>query len=186
METAAITTTIDHILDGYKASFSGKLYAEENNQLDLLMTVFGITPDLKRENRQYWGRELGMCWQRIVVAIFKHYHQGYAPPLRVESGEPCDLLADKLAIDTKYRIGSGDAGTLKKFRQYAALLKGQGYTPVLLVLREDNLPAAMTACREGGWQIYVAAETYAFIREYTGFSLEDFLQQRALAYTIER
>ena len=33
------------------------------------MEVFGITPEMKRENRQYWGRQLGMCWQRLVTEI---------------------------------------------------------------------------------------------------------------------
>ncbi len=41
------------ILGQYKDSFITKEYREENNDHDVLMDVFGITPDLKRENRQY-------------------------------------------------------------------------------------------------------------------------------------
>jgi hypothetical protein len=59
---------VDHrlkkILSNYREAFTGKTYAEENDAPDPLMAVFGITPDLKRENRQYWGRELG-----IVLAV---------------------------------------------------------------------------------------------------------------------
>jgi hypothetical protein len=45
----------------YQESFVGKIYAIENDDVDPLMSAFGITAILKRENRQYWGRELGMC-----------------------------------------------------------------------------------------------------------------------------
>jgi hypothetical protein len=58
-----IESVLKGILKQYQNSFSNKIYVEENDDHDPLMDVFGITPSLKRENRQYWGRELGMCWQ---------------------------------------------------------------------------------------------------------------------------
>lgn len=177
---------LDEILRQYKNAFGEKLYTEENDELDLLMTVFGITPEVKRENRQYWGRELGMCWQRIVVKLFEHYGKDFKPALRFGADEPCDLVVGSLAIDTKYRIGSGDSGTLKKFRNYAALLREKGYTPVLLIVRPDNLAAAITACRAGGWDIYTADSTYSFIQEHTAFDIKGFLQDRALSYKVVR
>jgi hypothetical protein len=61
-----INHSLKKILSNYKDAFTGKTYAEENDDSDPLMAGFGITPDLKRENRQYWGRELGMCWQLLV------------------------------------------------------------------------------------------------------------------------
>ena len=57
----------DHILENYQDSFSKKTYSKENNENDLLMNIFDISPQIKRENKQYWGRELGMCWQMIVT-----------------------------------------------------------------------------------------------------------------------
>ena len=57
------------ILEKYYLSFKEKTYSEENNDTDVLMDIYGITPAQKRENRQYWGRELGMMWQRIVTEI---------------------------------------------------------------------------------------------------------------------
>jgi hypothetical protein len=42
------------ILSQYRGSFTDKAYDEENDDHDVLMDVFGITPSLKRENRQYW------------------------------------------------------------------------------------------------------------------------------------
>jgi len=51
---------LDQILAKYQKSFVAKVYAEENEEHDLLMDVFGISPIIKRENRQYWGRELGV------------------------------------------------------------------------------------------------------------------------------
>lgn len=62
-------SVLDQILAAYQKGFSEKVYSEENDDHDLLMGVYGITPQLKRENRQYWGRELGMCWQRLVVEV---------------------------------------------------------------------------------------------------------------------
>ena len=62
-----LENSLNSILGQYHQSFTDKIYSEENNEADLLMDIFAITPELKRENRQYWGRELGMCWQRIVV-----------------------------------------------------------------------------------------------------------------------
>ena len=54
-----IENSLEKILKNYQDSFTEKNYSEENNEYDLLMNVFNVTPDLKRENRQYWGRELG-------------------------------------------------------------------------------------------------------------------------------
>src|SRR5438445_4068378 len=112
---------LNGVLSQYKLSFSDKVYEDENNEPDLLMNVFGITPELKRENRQYWGRELGMCWQRLVVEMCRQTRDDFLPPPRFGADEPCDLIIGPYAIDTKYRIGSGDSGTLKKFRSYGSL-----------------------------------------------------------------
>ncbi|MHB1423170.1 MAG: hypothetical protein ACYC3I_08250 [Gemmataceae bacterium] len=63
-----LDTKLKDVLRAYRDSFSMKTYSEGNNDPDPLMEVFGITPDRKRENRQYWGRELGMCWQLLSSA----------------------------------------------------------------------------------------------------------------------
>jgi hypothetical protein len=84
----------------------------------------------------------------------------------------------KDAIDTKYRIGSGDSGTLKKFKQYGARLTKSGYRPVLLMLRNDNLPAAITACINGGWTVLTGEESFKYIFKITGFDLKTWLQSR--------
>jgi hypothetical protein len=181
-----LTTTLSQILSQYKTSFSDKIYGEENDESDILMDVFGITPKLKRENRQYWGRELGMCWQRLVIEVFKQTRPDFSPPLRFGADEPCDLIVGNHAIDTKYRIGSGDSGTLKKFKAYAPLLQENGYEPILLIIREDNLPAAITACKVGGWNIFTGDLTYAYIKEQTGFDIKTYLQAKALEYRIFR
>jgi hypothetical protein len=151
---------ISVIIDRYRASFVDKIYAEDNNDHDVIMDLFSITPIIKRENRQYWGRELGMCWQLIVSALCKAQCAGYEPARRFGADEPCDLIVGKFAIDTKYRIGSGDSGTLKKFKQYGPLLRNEGYTPVLLIVRPDNLGAAITACISGGWNVYHSEKSF--------------------------
>ena len=176
---------LDEILAGYQTSFIDKVYSDENNEYDLLMQAFGITPELKRENRQYWGRELGKCWESLIVQASLDY-PGFRPALRVGGDEPCDLILDDYAIDAKYRVGSGDSGTLKKFRDYGALLREMGYRPVLLFLRDDNLPAAMQACRQGGWKIHIGQESFDFIEELTGYDLREYLIRKSEAYLINR
>ena len=127
-----------------------------------------------------------MCWQRLVAAVFQNTRDDYGPALRIGADEPCDLTAGSLAIDTKYRIGSGDSGTLKKFKKYGSLLKSKGYTPMLLIVREDNLQAATKACEVGGWKILTGDRTFKFIAELTGFDIKSYLQEKASSYEVDR
>ncbi|GCA94490.1 restriction endonuclease [Microcystis aeruginosa] len=166
-----IENLLNGILRQYQSSFSDKIYGEENDDYDPLMRVFGITPSLKRENRQYWGRELGMCWQRLVTEVFQANCSNYQPALRIEDDEPCDCILGRDAIDTKYRIGSGDSGTLKKFKQYGKLLQERKLRPILLIVREDNLLASIKACRVGGWKVLQGEESFDYILEHSGFDL---------------
>lgn len=182
-----IDKDLESILGAYQESFTGKIYNNENNDSDLLMEVFGITPELKRENRQYWGRELGMCWQRLVIEIFKAGRpDDYGDAIKTGGDEPCDLVVGKYAIDTKYRIGSGDSGTLKKFKTYGKDLRAQGYEPLFLILRTDNLPAAITACNVGTWKVLTGDESLKFVEDESGFKIREFLQERARRFAIQR
>jgi hypothetical protein len=127
-----------------------------------------------------------MFWQLIVTTIFRYHHRGFGNALRFGDDEPCDFIVDKFAVDTKYRIGSGDSGTLKKFRQYGHQLREQGFEPILLILRTDNLPSAITACRAGSWQVYIGEEVFNFIKEHTQFDLLAYLTQKGGDYTVDR
>jgi hypothetical protein len=181
-----VESDIAGIISRYHLSFLSKVYSEENNDHDVIMDLFGITPLLKRENKQYWGRELGMCWQLIVSSVCKATCGNYQPPQRFGADEPYDLLVGGLAIDTKYRIGSGDSGTLKKFKQYGPMLEAQGFKPVLLIVRTDNLPAAITACRKGGWDVREGRATFEYIEELTKFDLYGFLDSLRGRFVVER
>lgn len=185
MDNAQVESSINSVLQKYQSSFVDKVYSDENEDYDILMEVFGITPELKRENRQYWGRELGKCWESIVVEACK-LSPDFQPALKIGADEPCDLRVGQFAIDTKYRVGSGDSGTLKKFKQYGPLLKEHGYKPVFLFLREDNLSAAMTACQAGGWEIYIGEESFNFIKQHTSFDLKAFLIDKKNAFKVNR
>jgi len=177
---------IKSILRQYQSSFTSKVYSDENNDHDVLMEVFGITPELKRQNRQYWGRELGMCWQLVVSALFNATRSDFAHGYSDGADELCDLMAGVDAIDTKYRIGSGDSGTLKKFKQYGKTLHGAGLNPIFLIVREDNLPAAITACNVGGWTVYTGNQSFEYINNMTGVDLYSFLSQNTGKFTIDR
>ena len=72
------------LVNHYYESFLKKTYGGENSDRDFLMELFNISPDLKRENRQYWGRELGMLWQLLVTAVVKgHFPMEYKPSLKI-------------------------------------------------------------------------------------------------------
>lgn len=186
LRLSRVDRQIRGILSQYQEGFSSKTYGEENDDHDVLMDAFGITPALKRENRQYWGRELGMCWQRIVCEVFSGTRDDYQRAWKVGGDEPCDCGISGEVIDTKYRIGSGDSGTLKKFRKYGKMFRGKGVRPILLILREDNLPAAMKACRDGGWEILTGKATFSYIKDKTGVDLEKKLTKLRRAHLHNR
>lgn len=170
-----IDQKLSDILKQYQNNFSKKIYTDVYDSTDILMETFGITQKLKRENKQFWGRQLGACWQYLIAELCKSTCKDYGDALRFNRDEPCDLVVGKNAIDTKYRMGSGDSGTLKKFRQYGTLLQDENYQPVILCVREDNLPAAMTACKAGGWLIYTGTSTFDYIERMTKFDLYQWL-----------
>ena len=166
---------IKRVIKTYQESFARKVYGEENDDHDVIMDIFGLVPAVKRENRQYWGRELGMCWQLVVTELCRATAKDFKPAYREGVDELCDLIAGTDAIDTKYRIGSGDSGTLKKFKQYGRRLIDLGFTPVLLIVREDNLAAAIGACNAGGWKVYTGPSTFRYIQDRTGVDLKSWL-----------
>jgi hypothetical protein len=174
--------TLEQILQQYGQSFSSKVFESESTQEDDLMLVFGLTQIMKAENKQYWGRELGMCWQRLVTEVCRQTRQDFGPGIREGSDEICDLVVGADAIDTKYRIGSGDSGTLKKFRHYGQRLTNLGFRPVLLILRTDNLPQAIGACIVGGWTVFAGSDAFLYLLNGTGFNLQTWLQARRDRY----
>jgi hypothetical protein len=186
MEQSAVELRLTEVVTHYQNAFTGKEYGEENEDHDLLMDLFGISPEMKRENRQYWGRELGMCWQRLVTAtVSTMAPDEFSPPIRIGADEPYDLGFKDFVIDTKYRLGSGDAGTLKKFKGYGELLRERKKKPVQLILRSDNLPAAISALKVGGWDVRIGSHAFDWIEKATqGFKLDDWLESNAGAFQI--
>lgn len=174
---------LDNVLRKYQASFKAKVHTSTVSSGDILMDAFGITDKMKDQNKQYWGRELGKCWEGLVIEACRSL-QNFQPALKIGADEPCDLRIGQYAIDTKYRVGSGDSGTLKKFKEYGALLKSNGYIPVFLFLREDNLQAAMTACQTGGWAIYTGEDSFEFIKNISGFDIKNYLISNANNFKI--
>lgn len=156
------------IISKYQKNFKEKVFREVNSDTDILMDLFDITTKQKQENMQYWNRELGAIWELITKELFKTY-QGFREAQFGEFGNdsPVDYFIDKMAIDAKYRIGSGDSGTLKKFKQYGEMLCSKGYTPIFLILRSDNLDSAIAAARSGGWTILTYKESFNFILKYS-------------------
>ncbi|MEM1000238.1 MAG: restriction endonuclease [Bacteroidota bacterium] len=175
-----LDSSLQKILSSYRDSFARKTYERPVAYVDLLMDLFGIDDHRKSENSQYWGRELGKCWEKLVVVLFRLSAVDFTPSIKEGRSELADFCSGSDAIDTKYRIGSGDAGTLKKFASNAEKLTALGYRPVLLILRTDNLAAAISKCRSGGWDIRVGEETFVYIHQNTGFDLQRWMQRVSL------
>ncbi len=175
---------IHTIIAQYQNSFKNKNLSEKSADTDVLMDLFGITDSVTRKNKQYWNRELGMLWQKIVTETFKTTSK-YLPAKKIGDDEPYDLQYGNDFIDTKYRVGSGDSGTLKKFKTYGQFiskeLKG---TPVLLFLRTDNLEAALTACKAGGWTILQGQESFKYIKDRTNIDLFLLLKKLELQFKL--
>ncbi len=185
MNTKPDLESLEGVLAQYGRSFSAKTFIEESSDEDELMLVFGLTPAIKSANKQYWGRELGMCWQRLVTELCRQTCDQFGKTIREKADQLCDLTVGMDAIDTKYRIGSGDSGTLKKFKQYGARITNLGYRPVLLILRNDNLPSAITACIAGGWVVLSGGAAYTYLHQVTNFDLRAWLLDRKGHYSLK-
>lgn len=176
---------IKNVLNKYQEAFSKKQINSAEGYTDILMEVFNITPSVKSTNMQYWGRELGKCWEGIIQSVFSE-RKDYGPGIKEGNDEICDCIIGKKAIEAKYRIGSGDSGTLKKFKQYAQRLKDKGFEPIMLFLREDNLSAAITASKNGGWKVIIGEECFNFILEESNFNLKEELKSLKGQYDIKK
>ena len=86
---------ITRVIQTYHRSFAGKVYGEKNDEHDVIMDIFGLVPAVNRENRQYWGRELGMGWQLIVTELFRATVEDFKPGYREGGDELCDLIASR-------------------------------------------------------------------------------------------
>ena len=172
------------ILSKYKSRFNSKEFDPDSPSSDILMNFFDITYGIKMQNMQYWNRELGTVWELITRELFAFNNPSFRLP---ESGEfgtdrPVDYFIGDLAIDAKYRIGSGDSGTLKKFKSYGKMLEERGYNPVFLILRNDNLREAINAAINGGWQIISDEYAFSFIMNNSGINIVQYLADLKAKY----
>ena len=56
------------------------------------MLVFGLTQETKALNKQYWGRELGKCWECLIVELCRQTCENFYPAIREGKDELCDLV----------------------------------------------------------------------------------------------
>lgn len=83
------------LLKQYSKKFRDKAHENVESETDILMDVFSITPEMKRENMQYWGRELGKCWEKLVKTVLSVKCPEYKPALRVGKDELCEFSKEK-------------------------------------------------------------------------------------------
>lgn len=186
---------IDKYLKQYYPKFLERINKKQQveKEHDLLMDVFGVTQMQKKEDAQYWGRQLGALWQKVVTSVFQNSDnvKGFTGPIvvpdsRGKTDEPADLSGNGYAIDTKYRIGSGDSKFNKQFKTNASILVSKGFKPVLLILRTDSLSNAIRAAKNGGWVVYSGESAFDFIKKQTNFDLKSYLEASKLKYDINK
>ncbi len=59
-----------------------------------------------------------------------------------------------------------------------------GYEPIILLLRNDNLPQAIHACKKGNWTIYTGDQSFDFVKSISNFNLKNFLTEYSGKYSI--
>jgi hypothetical protein len=175
--------SLDLILDGalgrYHETFTDRMPEEQDAVSDALMDFFRLTPEIKNRERQFYGRHLGAAWEEIAGKILHAHDPSTEFPRPGTEDTPCDIVYRGFAIDTKYRIGSGDSGTMRKLAGNASTLARRGFVPLLLIFRNDSLKPSISAARTGGWTICEGEAAVSFIRTHTGYDLLDFLKERS-------
>ena len=160
--------------------------ARTAHQKELLSLSDSLIAELEQADEYVFGVPMHNFGVPSVLKLWIDQVARVGRTFSYANGAPKGLMVGKKAIDTKYRIGSGDSGTLKKFKQYGAKLTALGYEPVFLILRSDNLPAAIQACRIGGWKTLIGQETFDFILKESGFDMLKFLTDSANSHTVTR
>lgn len=177
------STEIDHglrrVLQSCKAAFDVKVFEDFDTGTDVLMDSLSVTPAMKAANRQYWGRQLGACWEALLRSVWAERSPFVRFPKPGDPIYPCDIVSEGLAIDAKYRIGSGDSGTLQKLARNAKTLVTSNLQPILLVLRDDSLKSAISAAKAGGWKVVEGEAAFEFVHVTLGHDILEFLRSEA-------
>lgn len=176
--------SLDLVLKDHYHSFTKKVVSEESEKADDIMLVFGLNKSIKSENKQYWNKQLSRCWQLLVLESCHRNLAEFQGPLVEQNEQLCDLVIGNDAIETRYRIGSLGVVNIKKLKNNAAKLENMGLRPVLLILRDDNLPQAITACNYNGWTTISGKDAYTYIHKLSGFDLKSWLQTRRNLYRL--
>ena len=169
-----IDNKLKKTLQEYKELFTLYDEAPVPSASDILLNIFNLSGEDILKNKQYWHRHLGACWEKLVKSVFSS-RADYQHAVRIHKKSPCDFAFSDKAIDTKYRLGSGDSGTLEKLAKNAAWLKALGYFPVMLILRSDNLPNALSRMSSAGWQVLTGDDCFEFIRCHGGLDLKKYM-----------
>nr|WP_250807483.1 hypothetical protein [Neorhizobium tomejilense] len=177
-----IENQLEGILGKCRDAFAARKFEDLESSTDLLMQSLSVTPSMKAANRQYWGRELGIAWENLLKVIWKTADGDCHFPMSGDPDHPCDIVGSRFAVDAKYRVGSGDSGTLQKLRRNGATLRESGKEPILLVFRDDSLRSSLAAAKAGGWTVKHGEETLRFVKEELGFDLRSFLSKQAPAF----
>lgn len=77
MTEESLDSLLEQILNQYQQDFAERTSPEESTEEDDLMLAFGLTQTIKTTNKQYWGRQLGKCWERLVETLCQQTCEQY-------------------------------------------------------------------------------------------------------------
>lgn len=173
-----ITQKLDAIMAHSRERALDKHFAADDATTDLLMEAYALDPKTRHQHMQFWGQRLGLCWEGLVDTVFSTLRpDAHGDRIHYGRGELCDMVFGDDAIDTKYRIGSGDGATIRKFCRYGDMLREDGYRPVMLILRTDSLDQSIHRCAHH-WEIYQGDAAFDYIHEHTDYDLRTYLHLR--------
>jgi hypothetical protein len=161
---------LKNLVESYKLSFEKKILNHKHFKQDDIMNLFNKNQYDLLLNKQYWHREFGKFYEKYVKIIAKSKLK-YNDSPKYKKYDLCDLVIDNFAIDTKYRIGSGDSGTVRKLKFYGEQLIKLNYKPILLIFRDDNLEGTIKSLSKE-WNVLTGDNSNKFIIEHLDFDIK--------------
>jgi len=181
-----IESKLDSLVKKYRRAFQEKLRGISDSGVfglppeeTLLMKLFALEPNIYLMNRQYFNRELGSLFEKMVKALLKTTNsKRYGNAVVVGKTQLCDCTFGQDAIEVKYRYYSGDAKTVRLYRNAAPKLISMGLKPVMLIFSTDNLRSAIKSFIKHGWQVKEGDDMAKYIKQLTGFDIKRYLETK--------
>ena len=160
--------------------------ARELMRKDPYYSLFHIPSESFHNNKKDWNSFLGQRFEKMIGLILEDYIADPLPEgfLLKQNKQLCDysVIFDnkKYAIEVKNRFGTAERkvhdaylGMYDKIK----LIEEGSWIPLFLIRMTDNNATAIKKWTKKGWIIKQGNETNDFIKKYTGFDLNFYLNK---------